>query len=175
MRRFWTALVLAAALAACGQQTVTSEDAPSGGAPAEADGVIGNFSMEQGRASDAREEAQSEAPAAAPAPPQDATAPTTASPGPSQPAGPAPVLYLAYSYGLGLEIPSQRLAAVMDRHIEACQTAGPRQCQLIGSNRSGDPDSYMDGYVSLRGEPAWLRAFMAGMSAQVDEAAAILV
>src|SRR5690606_14970977 len=120
------------------------------------------------------------APAPAPEAPRDRDARSgeTASSGattPSQPAGPAPVLYLAYSYGLGLEIPSQRLAAVMDRHIEACQTAGPRQCQLIGSNRSGDPDSYMDGYVSLRGEPAWLRAFMAGMSAQVDEAGGRIV
>jgi hypothetical protein len=131
--------------------------------------------MEQGRASDTREEAQSEAPAAAPAPPQDATAPTTASPGPSQPAGPTPVLYLAYTYSRGLEIPSERLAAVMDVHVQACQAAGPRVCQLIGSNRTGDPESYMEGYVSLRAEPMWLRTFIAGLAAQADEAGGRIV
>jgi Domain of unknown function (DUF4349) len=175
MRRFWTALAMAAALAACGQQSVTSEEAPAGGAPAEADGVIGNFSMERGRAGDAREEAQAEAPAEAPAPPQDASGANTASPGPSQPAGPAPVLFLAYSYSRGLEIPSQRLAGVMDLHVQACQSAGPRVCQLIGSNRTGDPESYMEGYVSLRAEPMWLRAFIAGLAAQADEAGGRIV
>jgi hypothetical protein len=88
----------------------------------------------------------------------------------SQPAGPAPVLYLAYAYQTGLEIPSERLATVMDAHVQACQAAGPRQCQLIGSNRSGDPESYMEGYVSLRGEPQWLRTFMGGIEAQADAA-----
>jgi hypothetical protein len=107
------------------------------------------------------------APAAAPQPP---SGPTT-SPQP-QPGGgtTSPVLYLAYTYGLGLEIPSQRLSSVMDSHVTACQGAGPRLCQLIGSNRSGDPDSQMSGYVELRGDPQWLRTFMDGMAAQVDEA-----
>jgi hypothetical protein len=71
---------------------------------------------------------------------------------------------------MGFEVPSDRLTGVMDRHIKACQDAGPRLCQLISSNRSGDPESYMEGYVSLRGEPQWLRTFMGGMSAEVDAA-----
>jgi hypothetical protein len=58
----------------------------------------------------------------------------------------------------------------MDAHIQACQAAGPRLCQLIGSNRSGDPESYMEGYVQLRGEPSWLRTFMAGIDAQAEAA-----
>jgi chromosome segregation ATPase len=41
---------------------------------------------------------------------------------------------------------------------------------LIGSNKSGDPESSMEGYVSIRGEPTWLRAFMGGIEAQVDQA-----
>ena len=162
MRGKLAGLVLAAILMGCGQaaeQNVATEEA------------YGGMDMAQGSAG------APAPPAAAPAPEaprdRDASSGETASSGPatnpSQPAGPSPVLYLAYSYGLGLEIPSQRLASVMDGHVQACQTAGPRQCQLINSNRSGDPDSYMEGYVSLRGEPAWLRAFMAGMSAQVDQ------
>ncbi len=106
---------------------------------------------------------------AAPAPPPPPTVQTEPAAGPpSQSTSPAPVLYLAYTYGVGLELPSNRLASVMDAHIHACQAAGPRLCQLIGSNKSGDPDSYMEGYVTLRGEPAWLRTFMGGLSAQAD-------
>jgi len=89
---------------------------------------------------------------------------------PGQAGGPMPVLYLAYSYAMGLEVPSDRLAGVMDRHIEACQTAGPRLCQLVGSTRSGDPESYMNGSVYLRGEPAWLNTFMAGINAEAEQA-----
>src|SRR5262249_46573296 len=82
----------------------------------------------------------------------------------------APVIYLAYSYQMGLEIPSARLTGVMDAHIRACQTAGPRLCQLISSNRSGDPDSSMNGTVDIRGEPNWLRTFMGGIGAQASAA-----
>jgi hypothetical protein len=168
MRRFWTALVLAGALAACGQQLEQSQSAPGGGDQQQALG--GMAPME--RAADGRTDAVTaeEAPAAAPAPPTDASTPTTSSPGPSQPAGPQPVLFLAYTYSRGLEIPSERLSGVMDMHVQACQAAGPRVCQLIGSNRTGDPDSYMEGYVSLRAEPMWLRTFIAGLAAQADEA-----
>ncbi|OQW59036.1 MAG: hypothetical protein A4S17_03065 [Proteobacteria bacterium HN_bin10] len=156
MRRFLIGVGLIVALAACGQQTMTSEEAPAAGE------MGGMADMERAVAAE-------EAPA--PAAPVDATtAPANAPQGPSQPAGPAPVLYLAYSYAIGLEIPSERLASVMDRHIQACQAAGPRLCQLIGSNRSGDPESYMEGYVSLRGEPSWLNTFKSGMEQEADAA-----
>lgn len=153
MRRFVAGAILAALLAGCGQaQIATEETAGEGYAGMDARGRVENTAP----------------PAAAPAPEPDAAGgqPTT----PNQPAQPSPVLYLAYSYAVGLEIPSQRLAGVMDRHVQACQSAGPRLCQLIGSNLSGDPDSYMRGYVSLRGEPTWLRTFMDGLEAQADEA-----
>lgn len=168
MRRFWTGLILAVGLAACGQASMETAEAPAGGEAA----YGGMADVAQGGVETAREEAPAAAPA--PPPPMDAdTNASTAAPGPSQPsqpAGPTPVLYLAYSYALGLEIPSQRLSAVMDRHVQACQAAGPRLCQLINSSRTGDPDSYMEGYVSLRGEPNWLNNFKGGMAQQADEA-----
>lgn len=167
MRRFWTGLILAAALGACGQAEFQSS------APQSGEAAYGGMADRAQNSPAAMEEA----PAAAPAPPPvdaDQSANTsTATPGanqPNQPAGPTPVLYLAYTYALGLELPSQRLSAVMDRHVQACQAAGPRLCQLISSNRTGDPDSYMEGYVSLRGEPNWLNNFKAGMAQQADEA-----
>lgn len=164
MRRFWVGMVLATALAACGQSDLSApapSEAPQGG---EAAYGMADMERAQSRADMASEEAR--APAAQPAPPNDATA---AQP-PSQPTGPAPVLYLAYTYALGLEIPSERLTGVMDRHIQACQAAGPRVCQLITSNRSGSPDSDMNGFVSLRAEPNWLNTFKAGIAQQADDA-----
>lgn len=83
---------------------------------------------------------------------------------------PAPAAYLAYSYQVGLRAPASRVAGLMDAHVQACQQAGPAKCQLIGASRSGDPESYLSGYVSLRGEPAWLAAFMAGLDQQADDA-----
>jgi hypothetical protein len=164
MRRFTAGLILACVLAACGQQNMTSTDGP---ASEEAAGALQGYA---GAEMDRRAE---QAPSAAPAPatpPQDAMQGGDGAAQPSLPTGPAPVLYLAYSYAMGLEIPSQRLATVMDQHIQACTAAGPRLCQLIGSNKSGDPESYMEGYVSIRGEPQWLRTFMGGISAQVEAA-----
>lgn len=162
MRRFVAGLVLAGLLMACGQaQDVEVATEESAGGYAGMDGAAG------------------EAAPAPPPPPASAPAPMDADAGSAQqptapqagrPAGPTPVLYMAYSFGIGLEIPSQRLSGVMDRHVQACQTAGPRLCQLIGSNRTGDPDSYMQGYVSLRGEPAWLNTFMGGLETEADEA-----
>lgn len=163
MSRFWVGLVLACALAACGQQTATTEPAATEEAAAPPQGYAGMAGE-----ADMRTRGNGQpAPNATPAP----AAPGTQQQGqPSQPTSPAPVLYLAYSYAMGLEIPSQRLSGVMDAHIQSCAAAGPRQCQLIGSNKSGDPESYVEGYVSIRAEPMWLRTFMGGISAQVDAA-----
>ncbi|PZO48354.1 MAG: hypothetical protein DCF16_16430 [Alphaproteobacteria bacterium] len=169
MRRFVAGLALAGLLIGCGQADMATQ-AP---ATEESAAYGGMADMAAGEA--------------APAPPPPMAQPAPAEPGRgvdvdteerqqgpgtpgSSPSGPAPVLYLAYAYAMGLEVPSERLAGVMDRHVQACQTAGPRLCQLIGSNRSGDPESYMEGYVQLRGEPQWLRTFMGGMSAEIDAA-----
>ncbi|MBS0384569.1 MAG: DUF4349 domain-containing protein [Proteobacteria bacterium] len=159
MRLLVMTLVMAGALAACGQtsQPSQSANAPTGGyavsersagpadrpAPAAADEEV----AADGRASGEQRPHTTLAP------------PTSAQP-----------LSLAYSYQMGLEIPSARLAGVMDAHVRACQTAGPRLCQLVGANRSGDPDSAMNGTLDIRGEPNWLRAFMGGVAAQVNAA-----
>lgn len=172
MRKLFAVALVAALLTACGQQSetvvgnVATEEAmpatmapPSEPAGAAVDGL---FADEQ-RTRDAEAgEVNDRAQGGAPAQQQ-------------QSGGPAPVLYLAYAYAMGLEIPSQNLAAVQDGHVQACQAAGPRLCQLIGSNRSGDPESYMEGYVSVRGEPTWLRTFMGGMAAQADAAGGRIV
>ena len=159
MRRFAAGLIMAGLLVACGQaehSTAPAEEAAYGGM------------ADMGRAESAPAAAPAPAPPP-PAPPADGDA-ATQTPTPGQAASPTPVLYLAYSYAMGLEVPSERLSSVMDRHIEACQSAGPRLCQLIGSNRYGDPESQMQGSVSLRGEPAWLQTFMTGINADAEQA-----
>jgi hypothetical protein len=171
MCRFVAGLVLAGLLVACGQPQEIAVDTEES---------AGGYAVDRAVSGEA-----APAPPAAPPPPPAPTdadergrqqqTPTTQPGQPSQPAGPTPILYLAYSYGVGLELPSQRLSGVMDRHVQACQSAGPRVCQLIGSNRQGDPDSYMQGYVSLRAEPGWLRTFMAGLENQADEAGGRIV
>ena len=42
-----------------------------------------------------------------------------------------PVSYLAYAYGMRLELPGDRLIGVMDGHAAACRNAGLRVCQLV--------------------------------------------
>ncbi|MEQ1707023.1 MAG: DUF4349 domain-containing protein [Terricaulis sp.] len=166
MRRFVAGLILAGALAACGQDTMPATEEAA--AP----------EMDARMASGEAVQDALIAGAAAPAPAAPANEPGDTSnsrgqgtPGaPSQPNGPAPVLFLAYAYQMGLEIPSERLSGLVEAHVQACQSAGPRSCQLVGSNVSGDPESTMNGYVSLRGEPNWLRTFMSGLEAQADAA-----
>ncbi|MBC7769174.1 MAG: DUF4349 domain-containing protein [Phycisphaerales bacterium] len=162
MRRFVAGAMLALALAGCGQPTAVQEEAAT-----EAYGGM-DADMAQRAVTNAAP------PPAAPPPPGDPSSGEQQSQPvepPQQGGGTAsPILYLAYSYGLQLEVPSQRLAGVVDAHVQACQAAGPRLCQLTGSNKGGDPDAQMHGWVYLRGEPAWLRTFMSGMETQVDQA-----
>jgi ABC-type multidrug transport system fused ATPase/permease subunit len=164
MRLLITALVLAGALTACGQATTTI-------APSEqqmpADGRVAQGGMTAERGVDAP------APAPVSADAEVATDATRGGAPPQQPnmiSPSAQTMFLAYSYQMGLEIPSARLASVMDAHVRACQTAGPRICQLVGANRSGDPESSMNGTLNVRGEPNWLRTFMGGIAAQVNAA-----
>jgi hypothetical protein len=169
MRRFVAGLALAGLLIACGQPQsieVSQEEAATGSA------AYGGMADMDRAASE--QMAPNAAPVpAAPPPPMDGR---DQQQGPGQPQPPqgggtaSPILFLAYSFTRGLEIPSERLAGVMDAHVQACQTAGPRVCQLIGSNRTGDPESRMEGYVQFRAEPMWLRTFIAGLEAQADEA-----
>ena len=167
MRSFWGAMVLAAALSACGQDKIGHSEigvvTEEAAAPAMADFAAGERA--QGGAQPATQAAANNAPI-------DATdSETRVQPGqPSQPGGPAPLLYLAYAYQIGLEIPSERLSGLVEAHVQACQSVGPRLCQLVGSNVSGDPESTMNGYVALRAEPNWLRTFMGGLESQADAA-----
>jgi hypothetical protein len=83
---------------------------------------------------------------------------------------PAPVAYLAYTHFIALELPADRIAGVMETHVAACTSAGLRRCQIIRTSRSGDQTSQVGGEIVLRGEPAWLRAFMARIPGDAENA-----
>ncbi|MBL8549733.1 MAG: DUF4349 domain-containing protein [Hyphomonadaceae bacterium] len=159
------------ALAACGQQS-----APSNAAMDSRSGFAGGEAGPMGGVGVAREEAQAidaavsqDAPPASPPPPPPPPGQPAAEPAPA-PAAQAPVAYLAYSYQVGLEVPGPRLTGLMDAHAQACVAAGPRLCQLIGSQRQGDPEAYISGNLQIRGEPAWLRGFMGRLESDADQA-----
>ena len=82
-----------------------------------------------------------------------------------------PVSYLAYAYGIRLELPGDRLIGVMDGHAAACRDAGLRACQLVGSSRNGDPVTGLRGSLSLRAEPQWLQAFLKTVQSDATGAA----
>jgi hypothetical protein len=156
MRRLVTVALLAVLVASCGQSETA---APEASAP-----VVGRVAGGEGFA---EMDASRASPGAPPAPMDVANGPPPPSPAPDTP---APTLYLAYTYDVGFELPSARVPEVMDAHIRACENAGPRLCQLISANRNGDPESYVQGYVSLRAAPEWLLGFMGGLADEADEA-----
>ena len=82
-----------------------------------------------------------------------------------------PVSYLAYAYGMRLELPGDRLIGVMDGHAAACRDAGLRVCQLEGSRRDGDPLDALHGELSVRAEPQWLQRFMKSVQSDTIGAA----
>ena len=90
-------------------------------------------------------------------------------PGPSGPVD--PVSYLAYAYGMRLELPGDRFIGVMDGHAAACRNAGARVCQLVASGRDGDPLDTLHGSLSLRAEPQWLQRFMKSVQSDTIGAA----
>ena len=69
--------------------------------------------------------------------PKEATeaAATSADESPSDPsiADVQPVSAIAYSYRYALELPSDQVPSLRSRHEAACVEAGPRVCQLLGS------------------------------------------
>jgi len=164
-------LIAVSALAltvACKQQSLTSEskppappppassDAASKAASAAADASAA-ASASQGGAPDETTRAESNAPARETAPQ-------------------APMLALAYT--LGLVVPADQVRPLMESHQEACERAGPDQCQVLGANASAEGDDRATADLTLRATPAWMRVFRTRAEAdakdlggRIDEAA----
>lgn len=78
-------------------------------------------------------------------------------------------VYLAYRYGYGLIMPSESVEATTTKHIEICREAGPRLCQVTGSNTNNISSEDIRANLSLRAEPEWLTEFISGIKADMAD------
>ena len=81
-----------------------------------------------------------------------------------------PVSAIAYSYRYALELPSDQVNGLRSRHEAACVEAGPRVCQILGSESQAYGDDQVSATLRLRATPAWLTTFRAGLEGQADDA-----
>lgn len=82
----------------------------------------------------------------------------------SEPSG----TFLAYRYGYGLELPASAVKPTADKHMQACQNAGPSKCQIMGSSSNNFSDDNIRANLSLRAEPDWLKTFVAEMRQDIE-------
>jgi hypothetical protein len=80
----------------------------------------------------------------------------------------APSLAMAYSYALIL--PTAQVRPLMESHQEACERAGPTQCQVLGADAHSDGHDRASARLSLRGTPAWMAVFRARAEADARDA-----
>ena len=87
---------------------------------------------------------------------------------------PAPITVsapmLAYSYQYGLETPSDHLAGLMKSHEQACQSAGPTVCQIVGQQLTSAGKDRLAGQLSLRATPTWIHRFRGRLDEQTKAA-----
>ncbi|MGA0602884.1 DUF4349 domain-containing protein [Caulobacter sp. KR2-114] len=89
----------------------------------------------------------------------------------ASPAAPQPRMpMLAMAYKLALAVPSDQVRLLMESHQDACERAGPTQCQVMGAqaDTQGRDDATAD--LNLRATPAWMRAFRSRAEADVKDA-----
>jgi hypothetical protein len=144
MKRTVTALLLGVcALAGCSKKAEIAEDAA---APA----------ASEASAPDVAERVALVKPPApgAPARPQDI-----------QPAG-ATAALLAYAYDYAIETPADRLPGLLKRHEQACASAGPLVCQVVGASTRRLGNDEASGRLELRATPAWTERFRGGLDGE---------
>jgi hypothetical protein len=77
---------------------------------------------------------------------------------------------LAFDFRYQLALPSAQVRPLMDAHQEACERAGPTQCQVAGVASRDDERGLASGTLTLRATPTWLRAFRGRVEADVHDA-----
>ena len=107
------------------------------------------------------------APAAAPPPPPPPVQARTTPPPPpaggpgAPPQGVTPLL--AYSYTYGLEAPPAGVRALVRRHEQACQAAGPTNCQVIAATSEQRGEDDISARLQFRATPAYTARFRGGL------------
>lgn len=77
---------------------------------------------------------------------------------------------IAYTYRYGLEIPADKGPALMQRHEQACVSAGPAVCQVIGSESTRHGRDSLSARLEIRATPAFLTPFRARLTGDATSA-----
>jgi hypothetical protein len=77
---------------------------------------------------------------------------------------------LAMAYQLHLALPSDQVRPLMESHQDACERAGPTQCQVIGAQAHTEGKDDETAELDLRATPAWMWAFRGRAEADVRDA-----
>jgi len=77
---------------------------------------------------------------------------------------------LAMAYRLGFVLPADQVRPLMESHQEACELAGPLQCQVMGASSSAAGRDKARATLTLRATPAWMRAFRTRAEADAKDA-----
>ncbi len=87
----------------------------------------------------------------------------------AQPSAPRAPL-LAYEFRYGLVLPGDQVRPMMETHQEACERAGPTQCQVLGAESEDQAGDEATGRLTLRATPVWMRAFRGRLEADARDA-----
>jgi len=106
------------------------------------------------------------------APKEASDAPTAASASPdaAPPAAAVQAASIAYVYRYGLELSAARAPALMNSHEQACVSAGPAVCQVIGAQSSRYGRDELTARLEIRATPAFLTAFRARLADDAESA-----
>lgn len=77
---------------------------------------------------------------------------------------------VAYVYRFGLELPVDQAPGLMTRHEQACATAGPAVCQVIGSETTRVGQDELSARLEIRATPAFIIRFRQGLATDADDA-----
>ncbi len=83
---------------------------------------------------------------------------------------PAPAPILAFDFHYGLALPSRQVRPMLEAHQEACERAGPTQCQVVGVSIHDSDQDRASGELTLRATPAWMRLFRDRLDADARDA-----
>lgn len=98
-------------------------------------------------------------------------APSRAEPSPAASDAPTPrTPMLAMAFKLDLALPSDQVRPLMESHQEACERAGPNQCQVVGAHAQSEGKDDERATLDLRATPAWMRAFRGRAELDVKDA-----
>lgn len=77
---------------------------------------------------------------------------------------------LAFDYRYTLALPSAQVRPLMETHQEACERAGPDQCQVMGVESHEDEADKASATLTLRATPAWMRLFRGRLEGDAHDA-----